>query len=100
MAANSAPGSDSSHGSTPPEAKRASDASPSAALLVHGARAALSVFAKRTDRLSTWTQALIARRGYKKAIVALAAKNARIAWAVLASGKTYAPSHTTKAAGA
>ena len=45
-------------------------------LLVHGARAALNVLAKRTDRLSTWTQALIARRGYKKAIVALAAKNA------------------------
>lgn len=60
-------------------------------LLVHGARAALSVLAKRTDRLSTWSQALIARRGYKKTIVALAAKNARIAWAVLATGKPYTP---------
>ena len=63
-------------------------------LLVHGARSALTMFVKRTDRLSTWTQALIARRGYKKAIVALAAKNARIAWAVLSSGKPYELKHT------
>lgn len=63
-------------------------------LLVHGARAALTVLAKRTDRLATWAQALIARRGYKKAIVALAAKNARIAWAVLASGKPYEIKHS------
>jgi transposase len=69
-------------------------------LLVHGARAALNVLARRTDRLATWTQALIARRGYKKAIVALAAKNARIAWAVLATDKAYAPNHATKATGA
>ena len=67
---------------------------------MHGARAALNVLTKRTDRLSAWTQALIARRGYKKAIVALAAKNARIAWAVLATGKAYAPNHATKAGGA
>ena len=60
-------------------------------LLVHGARAALNVLAKRTDRLSTWAQALIARRGYKKAIVALAAKNARLVWAVLATGQPYDP---------
>ena len=69
-------------------------------LLVHGARAALNVLAKRTDRLSTWAQALIARRGYKKAIVALAAKNARIAWAVLAHGKPYALKNATQSAGA
>lgn len=62
-------------------------------LLVHGARAALTVLAKRTDRLSTWVQALVARRGYKKAVVALAAKNARLVWAVLATGKPYDPRH-------
>jgi transposase len=67
-------------------------------LLVHGARAALNILTKRTDRLSTWIQALIARRGYKKAIVALAAKNARIAWAVLATGKAYAPDKANAAA--
>ncbi len=60
-------------------------------LLVHGARAALSVFTKRTDRLSCWTQALVARRGYKRTIVALAAKNARMVWAVLARGEPYQP---------
>ena len=64
-------------------------------LLVHGARAALNVLAKRTDRLSAWTRALSARRGYKKTIVALAAKNARIAWAVLATGKVYDPKNCT-----
>ena len=49
------------------------------------------MLAKRTDRLSTWVQALVARRGYKKAVVALAAKNARLVWAVLATGKPYDP---------
>lgn len=61
-------------------------------LLVHGARSALNVLCKRTDRLGTWAQALVARRGYKKAIVAVAAKNARFVWAVLASGNEYIPS--------
>ena len=59
-----------------------------------------NVLAKRTDRLSTWIQSLIARRGYKKAIVALAAKNARIAWAVLSSGKPYAPKNCTQTSAA
>jgi transposase len=62
-------------------------------LLVHGARSALSVLSKRSDRLATWAQALVARRGYKKAIVALAAKNARTVWALLATGKAYDPHH-------
>jgi len=61
-------------------------------LLVHGARSALNLLSKRTDRLATWVQNLVARRGYKKAIVALAAKNARYVWAVLATGKDYRPS--------
>jgi transposase len=58
-------------------------------LLVHGARAALTMMARRTDRLALWAQALIARRGFKKACVALAAKNARTIWALLAKGQTY-----------
>jgi len=35
------------------------------------------------------TRALIERRGYKRAAVALAAKNARILWALLARGGTF-----------
>jgi transposase len=38
---------------------------------------------KKTDRLSCWAKTLLERRGYKRAIVALAAKNARIIWALL-----------------
>jgi len=58
-------------------------------LLVHGARAALTMMATRGDRLARWAQALVARRGFKKACVALAAKNARIIWALLAKGEAY-----------
>jgi transposase len=58
-------------------------------LLVHGARAALTIMARRGDRLALWARALIARRGFKKACVALAAKNARTIWALLAKGEAY-----------
>jgi transposase len=58
-------------------------------LLVHGARAALTMMAKREDRLARWTRSLVERRGFKKACVALAAKNARTIWALLAKGEAY-----------
>jgi transposase len=58
-------------------------------LLVHGARAALTMMARRGDRLALWARALVARRGFKKACVALAAKNARTIWALLAKGEAY-----------
>jgi transposase len=60
-------------------------------LLVHGARAALITMARRTDRLACWAHALIERRGFKKACVALAAKNARMIWALLAKGEPHQP---------
>jgi transposase len=62
-------------------------------LLIHGARSALLTLARRNDRLSRWAGALIARRGFKKACVALAAKNARIIWALLAKGETFRLEH-------
>ena len=52
-------------------------------LLILGARAALQMAARRDDRLSRWALALKARCGYHKAVVAIAAKNARIVWAIL-----------------
>ena len=58
-------------------------------LLILGARAALQVAARRSDKLSRWAMALKERRGYHRAVVALAAKNARIVWAVLAGGSEY-----------
>ena len=43
----------------------------------------------RPTRLSRWAMALEVRRGYWKAVVAIAAKNARMAWAVLAKGEDF-----------
>jgi transposase len=56
-------------------------------LLVHGARSALIALAKRHDPLAGWAAALTARRGFKRACVAMAAKNARVIWALLAKGE-------------
>jgi transposase len=56
-------------------------------LLVHGARSALIRLAKRSDPLAHWAAALSARRGFKRACVAMAAKNARVIWALLARGE-------------
>jgi transposase len=58
-------------------------------LLILGARAMLQRAAHRTDKLSRWALAVRARCGYHKAVVAVAAKNARIIWALLASGSTF-----------
>ena len=52
-------------------------------LLVQGARSVLHTAMRHSDRLSRWVVSLQARRGYHKALVAIAAKNARIAWALL-----------------
>lgn len=59
------------------------------ALLVHGARSALNRCLRKTDRLSVWATKVYERRGKNKAIVALANKNARIIFAILAKGEDY-----------
>jgi transposase len=58
-------------------------------LLMLGARAVLQNAARRIDRLSRWALALRARRGYHRAIIAVAAKNARIIWALLAKNRQF-----------
>jgi transposase len=58
-------------------------------LLIHGARAALNAGVKKEDGRSRWAQALAARRNRNIATVALANKNARIAWAVLSREEDY-----------
>lgn len=60
-------------------------------LLVMGARSLLTLAASKGDRLSRWALALQARVGYGKAVVAIAAKNARLAWAMLARGDKFRP---------
>ncbi|KPF67921.1 transposase [beta proteobacterium AAP99] len=59
-------------------------------LLVLGARAVLAAARNKTDSVSRWAMALAERRGYWKAVVAIAAKNARMAWAVLHRGEAFA----------
>ena len=60
-------------------------------LLIHGARAHLRLVDKKTDAKSAWARQLKERRHINIAAVALAAKHARIAWAVLAKGEEYRP---------
>lgn len=52
-------------------------------LLVMGARSVLALAPSKSDAMSRWALALQARSGYGKAVVAIAAKNARLAWAML-----------------
>ena len=58
-------------------------------LLVMGARAILNSLGDKQDRFSRWARSLQERRGYWKAVVAIAAKNARLAWAVLKYGEDF-----------
>ncbi len=53
-------------------------------LLVMGARSVLQTASRRSDHLAKWALALKQRRGYHRACVAVAAKHARIIWALLA----------------
>lgn len=61
------------------------------ALLVQGARATLHTALRHTDRLSRWALSVQQRRGYRRALVAIAAKNARIAWALLSKNEALRP---------
>jgi len=58
-------------------------------LLIHGARSEVKVCEKKTDRKSSWVADKKQRCGYNKAAVALANKNARIIWAIMATGECY-----------
>jgi transposase len=62
-------------------------------LLVQGARSAVASAAKRSDPISRWIVQLQARVGWPKTLVAVANKNARILWAVLARGRTFDAHH-------
>jgi len=58
-------------------------------LLVMGARSVLAGLGDKQDSFSRWARNLVERRGYWKAVVAIAAKNARLAWAVLHYGEDF-----------
>jgi len=57
-------------------------------LLVQGARSVLNSAGMHQDRMSRWILELQPRRGYYRTLVAIANKNARIAWALLAKGES------------
>jgi len=58
-------------------------------LLIHGARAALPGLSRSETGLGAWLRGLLDRSHPNVVVVALAAKLARIAWAVLRSGADY-----------
>ena len=58
-------------------------------LLVHGARAVIRFIDRHDDRKSQWVKALKERRGFNKTAVALAAKHARIIWAMITKETKY-----------
>ena len=58
-------------------------------LLILGARSVLQTAKDKSDAVSRWAVQLVARVGYWKAIVAIAAKNARMCWAVLRRGESF-----------
>lgn len=60
-------------------------------VLIHGARSAMQTARGKTDRLSLWINALMARRHPNVVAAALANKTARIAWAMLRNGTDYQP---------
>jgi transposase len=58
-------------------------------LLILGARAALATAKNKTDPVSRWALSVQERRGYWKAVVAIAAKKARMCWAMLQRGEAF-----------
>ncbi|BAO92589.1 MULTISPECIES: IS110 family transposase [Caballeronia] len=65
-------------------------------LLIHGARAALRAFQNKVDRNGNiWLQKLLGRRHFNVAAVALANRNARTVWALLARDRQYQADYRT-----
>jgi transposase len=62
-------------------------------LLIHGGRTLVQLARTRTSWAATWLGRLVARRHHNVAAVAMANKNARLAWALLSSGQAYEPKH-------
>ena len=53
-------------------------------LLIHGARAVIRVSERKLDQAAHWLTGIVNRRNKNVAAVALANKNARIVWALMA----------------
>ena len=64
---------------------------------MQGARSVVASASKRSDPISRWIVQLQARVGWQKTLVAVANKNARILWAVLARGRAFDANHVSTA---
>jgi transposase len=60
-------------------------------MLIQGARAALPSLSRSNTRLGRWLRGLLVRAHTNTVVVALAAKMARIVWALLSYGTTFEP---------
>lgn len=58
-------------------------------LLIMGAKAVLAAAKNKSDAVSRWAISVQERRGYWRAVVAVAAKNARMCWAILQRGEAF-----------
>lgn len=58
-------------------------------LLIHGARTVIQWVGEKEDPKSVWLRKLIERRGINRATVALANKNARVIWVLMAREENY-----------
>ena len=58
-------------------------------LFIHGARSVIRAAERKSAAADPWLKGVLARRNKNIAAVALAAKNARIAWALLAHDRGY-----------
>jgi len=69
-------------------------------LLIHGARSAILAARRRNDSRNGWLANLLARRHANIAAVALANKNVRTVWALLAHGRDFNPGYVPQRAAA
>jgi transposase len=64
-------------------------------LLIRGAKSAVMTAHMRSDPISKWLHQLREKSGWQKAAVAMANKNARILWAMMAKGSSFDPRHVS-----
>jgi transposase len=67
-------------------------------LLIHGGRSAVYAARRHTDPRASWLNRLREAKGHNVAAVALANKNARVAWALLRYGEDYRPARAHRQA--
>jgi transposase len=59
--------------------------------MIQGARGAVRTAARKDDARHRWVQRLRRQKGFNKAAVALANKNARTLWALVVNASEYQP---------